>query len=55
MPFHVASDFNIYNKKHIYFHNIMQGKYKIKMWIEMKQESQKNEHFSSQEINKKAF
>jgi hypothetical protein len=28
----------------------MQGKLQIKMWIAMKQESQKKEHFSSQEI-----
>jgi hypothetical protein len=50
MSFHVASHFNLYNKKYISFHIIMQVKIQIKMWIAIKQESQKKEHFSSQEI-----
>jgi hypothetical protein len=49
MSFHVASHFNPYNNKYISLHNIMQGKIQIKMWIAMKQESQKKEHFLSQE------
>jgi hypothetical protein len=41
MSFHVAYHFNLYNNKYIFVHNIMQVKIQIKMWIAMKQESQK--------------